>query len=168
MRAGKDFRCEYDHSGNKMSHTAIILSMTILVAMSLVAGCTEVPQWSPLPDGQPDPVVGIWSSQDLNRTTVYRFWANGTFDAWSHSGNIPPRYIYQSYGEWKPAGLHAYTTEGPHIGYGDVTALAIWRKLTLVYEPTRDTLSIPVYQNPVLSRLSHDPDAPLNTSHSLP
>ncbi len=150
-----------------MSRTAIILLMAILVAMSLVTGCTDVQPGSPLPEGQQDPIVGVWSSQEPNRGTIYRFWENRTFDAWSHSVDTHPKYFYQYKGEWKVRGSHEYVTEGPHIGYGDVTALAIWRDLTVVYEPACDTFSIPVYQNQVFSRLSHDPDAPLDSPYSL-
>ncbi|MCU0632977.1 MAG: hypothetical protein MUC66_08400 [Methanolinea sp.] len=150
-----------------MFRAAFPVLIGILVSVVLVPGCTYVRTDSSLPDGQQDPIVGVWISRESSRSTVYRFWENGTFDAGSHSVDIHPRYIYQYKGEWKVRVSHEYVTEGPHIGYGDVTALAIWRDLTLVYEPTSDTFSIPVYQNQVFSRLSHDPDAPLDSPHAI-
>lgn len=157
----KHFTIQPEYSDIFMSRAGILGISSILMVTLLIIGCTDVRTGLSLPDGTPDPIVGIWSSQEPNHTTVYRFWENGTFDAWSQTGYFPYRNIYQYSGEWKPAGSHEYTTEGPHIGYGDVTALAIWRKLTLFYVTASDTLSIPVYQNTVLSRLSYDPDAPV-------
>jgi len=150
-----------------MSRIAFMVLMGILASAALIAGCTDVHQKFPLPAGQDDPLVGVWVSREAGLTTTYRFWENGTFDAWSHSVDTHPKYIYQYKGEWKVRRSHEYVTEGPHIGYGEVTALAIWRDLTVVYEPASDTFSIPVYQNQLFSRLSHDPDAPLDSPYSL-
>jgi hypothetical protein len=47
-----------------------------------------------------------------------------------------------------------------------VTALAIRRDLTLVYEPASDTFAIPVYKDQVFSRVSHDPDLLRELDHS--
>lgn len=143
-----------------MSRIASIGLCIILVCAVLVGGCTSVHPGSPLPGTQNDPVVGVWSSQESNRSTIYRFWENETFEGWSRTVNTHPRYVYQYKGEWKAQGFYQYSTRGPHIGYGEVTPLAIWNELIVIYEPASDTLSIPVYQDQVFSRLSYDPDAP--------
>jgi hypothetical protein len=96
------------------------------------------------------------------------FLGQGTFEAWSHSGNIHPRYSSQYKGTWKNREGHTYITEGQHIGYDEVTALAIWRDLELVYDPAGDTFSITVYPGQVFSRLSHDPDTQAGTNRSIP
>jgi hypothetical protein len=125
----------------------------------LVLGCSTIQQVpSPAP-GPQDPLVGIWVSNQSSSITFYRFWQNGTFEAWSHTGEIRPKYSFQYSGKWEGRGSHTYVTEGPHIGYGDVTPLAIWRELTLVYDPRSDTFSITVYPGQVFTRVSRDPDS---------
>lgn len=150
-----------------MSRISIILLIGILGGAALIAGCTDVHQGSPLPAGQDDPLVGVWVSREAGLTTIYRFWENGTFDAWSRSEDVRPKYVYTSKGNWEVRGVHEYSTEGEHIGYGEVTALAIRRILTLVHDPTSDTLTIAQYKNQMFTRQSHDPDAPLDPSGSL-
>ncbi|HNJ81550.1 MAG TPA: hypothetical protein PLK38_08315, partial [Methanoregulaceae archaeon] len=45
-------------------------------------------------------------------------------------------------------------------GYGEVTALAIWRDLTILYDPASDTFTIPVYDNQEFHRISKIPEEP--------
>jgi hypothetical protein len=145
-----------------------IVLIGILAGIVVSAGCSTVkPSLMPL-DSMQDPLEGAWISRELGYTTFYRFWVNGTFEAWSHSGDIHPRYSSQYKGTWKNREGPTYITEGQHIGYGEVTALAIWRDLELVYNPAGDTFSITVYPGQVFSRLLHDPDTQAGTNRSIP
>ena len=138
----------------------------VLVGVMVASGCTTMqPGFTP-PDGQQDPIVGLWISREPDTMTYYRFWENNTFDGWSHTGDSHPRYSYQYRGEWKSRSTHEYSTKGPHIGYGEVTALAIWGDLTFVYDPASDTLTIPVRRDQAFSRMSHDPDHLPELNHS--
>ena len=150
-----------------MSRVISIMFAVLLVSTGLFSGCTDVEQSPSLTGGQQDPIRGVWISQEGDLTTIYRFWENGTFDAWSRSVDTRPKFIYTSKGKWVVRGVHEYATEGEHIGYGEVTALAIRRILNLAYDPPSDTMTIKEYQNQVFARLSHDPDAPLDPSVSF-
>lgn len=131
----------------------------ILVSTMLILGCSTIKQApSPTPSPQ-DPIIGIWVSNQSSSITFYRFWQNGTFEAWSHTDDVPPKYSFQYSGEWEARGEHSYVTEGPLIGYGEVTPLVIRRILTLVHNPRSDTISTTVHPDQVFTRLSHDPDS---------
>jgi len=151
-----------------MSRVLIMVVMAALAGAILAAGCSTVQPGPSPPDGRQDPLVGLWISREPNTTTYYRFHENNTFEGWSHTGDMHPRYSYQYSGEWNPRGSYEYVTEGAHIGYGDVTALAIRRDLTLVYDPASDTFAIPVYKDQVFSRVSDDPDLLPELDHSGP
>ncbi len=133
----------------------------MLSGIILVAGCTDLHWESGIPAGQEEPLIGTWISRDAGLFSIYRFWVNGTFDGRSYSADTPPTYVYTSRGSWETSGVNEYRTEGEHIGYGKPTALAIRRILTLEYDPAKDTLSIAEYQDQVFSRLSNNPDAPV-------
>lgn len=140
-----------------MPHLSPIILFITLMSVILVAGCSTIPEDNSRIPSHQDPIVGVWISNQSGSTTFYRFHENGTFDASSHTGDIPPKYSFQYTGKWEARGSNTYTTEGAHIGYGDVTALAIWRELTLVYDPHHDTFSITVYPGSVFTRISDDP-----------
>lgn len=142
-----------------MSRVLTILLIGILAGIIVIAGCTDQHRESGIATGQKDPLIGAWISREADLTTVYRFWENGTFDGRSYSEDIAPKYIYTSRGTWETSVVNKYTTEGEHIGHGQVTALAIRRILTLEYDPASDALSIVEYQDQVFSRHSFDPDA---------
>ncbi len=150
-----------------MSRGVAIVLVAILTASILVSGCNSIRQSSSSHEGQPDPIIGTWVSLRPEAVTYYRFRENGTFDAWSHTGNVHPKYSFQYSGKWESRESYSYVTEGPHIGYGDVTALAIWRDLTLVYDPASDTFSITVYPDQVFTRLSHDPGFTVELTQSI-
>ena len=147
-----------------MSGVSTILLIGILACAFLVAGCSDPHRESVIPAGRVDPLIGTWISRDAGLFTIYRFWKNGTFDGRSFSADTPPTYVYTSRGSWETSGVNEYRTEGEHIGYGKPTALAIRRVLTLEYDPASDTLSIAEYQDQVFSRLSCDPDAPVENN----
>jgi hypothetical protein len=137
-----------------MIRTGCILLTGFLVGIIMIAGCSTVQPGSLTADNKTDPIVGSWISRDSDSVTYFRFFENKTFDAWSHTGDSHPKYSFQYYGKWEPSRAYEYTTTGQHIGYGEVTALAIWRDLTIIYDPTGDTLAIPVYDDQVFTRLS--------------
>lgn len=146
-----------------MSRAAMILLAGILTGVILMCGCSSIQREPFSSPGQPDPIIGTWVSIQPDSVTWYRFRENGTFEARSHTGDVHPKYSFQYSGEWAARGAHTYATAGPHIGYGDITALAIWRDLTMVYDPDSDTFSITVYPDQVFTRLSHDPDFAVDT-----
>jgi hypothetical protein len=142
-----------------MPHLSPVVLFTIMMGTMLVVGCSTIPEVPSRTPSQRDPIVGLWISNQSGSTTFYRFHENGTFGAWSHTGDIHPKYSFQYDGKWAAQGSNTYITEGAHIGYGDVTALAIWRQLILVYDPYHDTFSIRVHPGPVFTRISNDPDS---------
>jgi hypothetical protein len=138
-----------------------VVLVAVLAVTILVAGCSSVQQTPQRLPSKQDPLVGVWVSNQSGSPTFYRFFPNGTFSAWSQTGNIHPKYSFQYSGQWEPRGPGMYVTQGAHIGYGEVTALAIWRELTLVYDPRHDTFSITVHPDQVFVRVSQDPDSPV-------
>ncbi|MBP1927775.1 hypothetical protein J2741_000322 [Methanolinea mesophila] len=145
----------------RMHRNIPVILVFLLSGALLFAGCSTIPHVPTSAPSQGDPIVGAWISHQSDSTVFYRFWGNGTFSAWSDTGDIHPKYSFQYYGQWEPGGLYTFTTEGAHIGYGEVTALAIRRTLTIVYDPLRDTFSIKEQPGQVFSRISSDPDSPV-------
>jgi hypothetical protein len=132
-----------------------------MMGSMIVVGCSTIEEAPSPSSSYKEPIIGLWASNDSGQATFYRFHENGTFAAWSHTGDVHPKYSFQYSGQWEPHGPRTYVTEGAHIGYGDVTALAIRRELTLVYDPRHDTFSITVFPDRVFHRLSRDPDSPV-------
>jgi hypothetical protein len=132
----------------------------ILMSAIFILGCSTIqqaPSATPLPQ---DPLVGIWVSNQSSSITFYRFWQNGTFEAWSHTGDVPQKYLSRHSGEWEARREHSYYIKGPLMGYGEMPPIsAVWRDLILVFDPKNDTFSIPLYQDQVFTRLSRDPDS---------
>lgn len=146
----------------RMYRSFPLVVVAVLTSAILIVGCSTIPQApSPVPPQQ-DPIVGVWTSHQSDSTTFYRFWGNGTFNAWSNTGDIHPKYSFRYSGQWKQCGPDRYITEGPHIGFGEVTPLAIWSILTLVYDSRQDTFSITAWPDEVFTRVSYDPDFPVS------
>ena len=123
-----------------------------VIIMIMIAGCSTVNPGSPPRDNGADTITGLWISNGSDSVTYFHFYENGTFDAGSDTGDRHPMYWFRYYGEWKPIGRAVYVTSGQHIGYGEVTALAIWRDLTLLYNPATDTFTIPAYEDQMFTR----------------
>jgi hypothetical protein len=105
---------------------SFVILLVAPAATVLVVGCSTVPE-SPYPaPSLQDPIIGVWATNQSRSPTFYRFYENGTFQAWSHTGDIHPKYSFQYSGKWEASGLFTYTTEGLYIGYGSVTPLDIY------------------------------------------
>jgi hypothetical protein len=136
------------------------VGVAVLIVTTLIIGCSTVREVPSPTSSQQDPIVGLWVSHQPDSTTFYRLFGNGTFSAWSNTGDIHPKSSFQYSGQWEPRGSGTYFTEGPNIGYGADTPLAIWREQTLVYDSRSDTFST-VHPDQVFTRVSHDPDSPV-------
>ena len=87
---GNDIFRQPDYPDEITSRIVLVRVIAILAGAILLTGCSTVqPDPSP-PDGQQDPVVGLWISWESDTTTYYRFRENGTFTGWSHSGGAHP------------------------------------------------------------------------------
>lgn len=126
----------------------------VIIIIIFIAGCSTLQPDTPFYNNDKDPIVGIWFSDSTNSVTYFIFYENLTFKAWSRSAADVPDYRYQYFGTWDVSGGNEYTTTGQHIGYGEVTALAIWRDLTILYNPAGDTFTIPVYDGQKFNRIS--------------
>ncbi len=132
----------------------------VIISIIISAGCSTLKPDTPSYNNDKNPIVGLWFSESPDSVTYFIFYENLTFTAWSRSGADVPDYRYQYFGTWDVSGGNQYTTTGQHIGYGEVTALAIWRDLTILYDPASDTFTIPVYDSQEFHRISKIPEEP--------
>ena len=132
----------------------------VIISIIISAGCSTLKPDTPSYNNDKNPIVGLWFSESPDSVTYFIFYENLTFTALSRSGEDVPDYRYQYLGTWDVSGGNQYTTTGQHIGYGEVTALAIWRDLTILYDPASDTFTIPVYDNQEFHRISKIPEEP--------
>ena len=132
----------------------------VSISIIISAGCSTLKPDTPSYNNDKNPIVGLWFSESPDSVTYFIFYENLTFTAWSRSGADVPDYRYQYFRTWDVSGGTQYTTTGQHIGYGEVTALAIWRDLTILYDPASDTFTIPVYDNQEFHRISKIPEEP--------
>ena len=132
----------------------------VSISIIISAGCSTLKPDTPSYNNDKNPIVGLWFSESPDSVTYFIFYENLTFTALSRSGADVPDYRYQYLGTWDVSGGNQYTTTGQHIGYGEVTALAIWRDLTILYDPASDTFTIPVYNNQEFNRISKIPEEP--------
>jgi hypothetical protein len=132
----------------------------VSISIIISAGCSTLKPDTPSYNNDKNPIVGLWFSESPDSVTYFIFYENLTFTALSRSGADVPDYRYQYLGTWDVSGGNQYTTTGQHIGYGEVTALAIWRDLTILYDPASDTFTIPVYDNQEFHRISKIPEEP--------
>lgn len=132
----------------------------VSISIIISAGCSTLKPDTPSYNNDKNPIVGLWFSESPDSVTYFIFYENLTFTALSRSGADVPDYRYQYFGTWDVSGGNQYTTTGQHIGYGEVTALAIWRDLTILYDPASDTFTIPVYDSQEFHRISKIPEEP--------
>ena len=97
----------------------------VIISIIISAGCSTLKPDTPSYNNDKNPIVGLWFSESPDSVTYFIFYENLTFTARSRSGSDVPDYRYQYFGTRDVSGGNQYTTTGQHIGYGEVTALAI-------------------------------------------